>query len=235
MPEGLSATEIGKEISEHAKHAATHEAHEQERRHELISIAEAVLLSIVTLTAAWSGYSAAKWEGKARIDLAQASSARTQASTAAENAITVRTQDTVNFGIWFNAYLTGNVAGQALAEHRFRPGYGVAFRGWLATSPFTNQRAPRSPAYMPQYTVPGQARARRLTAAADAHFAQGETSGKNAEDYIRVTVILASVLFIVGISSHFRTAGIRVGLAAVGALLLLLGAIAILQLPGPPS
>jgi hypothetical protein len=235
VPEGLSATEVSKEISEHAKHAARHEAHDQTGRHELISIAEAVLLSIVTLTAAWSGYSAAKWEGHARIELAEASSARTQASTAAATAITVRTQDTVNFGIWFNAYLTGNVAGQALAEHRFRPAYDVAFRAWLATDPFANQRAPRSPAYMPQYTLPGQASARRHTAAADAHFAEGQMSGKNAEDYIRVTVILASVLFIVGISSHFRTAGIRVGLVAVGAVLLILGTIAILQLPGPPS
>ena len=237
MPEALSATEVGKEISEHAKHAGPpdHGAHDEARRHQLVSIAEAILLSIVTLTAAWSGYSAAKWEGHSTIQFADATSLRTQASSASEHALTVRAQDSVNFGIWFNAYLAGNVLGQALAEKRFRAGYDVAFRAWLATNPFSNPDAPQSPASMPKYAVPGQAEARRLNAEADAHFAEGESAGKHGEDYIRVTVILASVLFIVGISSHFRTAGVRVVLAAVGAALLIIGAIAILQLPGPPS
>jgi hypothetical protein len=44
MPEGLSASEVGKEIGQHAKHADTHE-----RQDPLISITEAVLLSIVAL------------------------------------------------------------------------------------------------------------------------------------------------------------------------------------------
>jgi hypothetical protein len=50
-----------------------------------------------------------------------------------------------------------------------------------------------------------------------------------------VTVILASVLFIVGISSHFPLRGVRIGLVVVGAALLIFGAVEILQLPGPPS
>jgi hypothetical protein len=48
-------------------------------------------------------------------------------------------------------------------------------------------------------------------------------------------VILASVLFLVGISSHFPLRGVRIGLVAVGAALLLFGAVQILQLPGPPA
>lgn len=233
MPEGFLANEIGKEIKNPAEHGASDGPHA--RRHELISIAEAVLLSIVTLTAAWSGYAAAKWEGRASVQLAHATLARTEASSQASNAITIRAQDTVNFGIWFNAYLAGDVLGQALAEHRFRPDYDVAFRAWLATNPFTNQRAPRSPAYMRQYILPGEAAMRRLDHTASEDFAQGEEAGKNGEDYIRVTVILASVLFIVGISSQFKKHEIRFALAAVGAVLLILGAVAILQLPGPPS
>ena len=74
----------------------------------------------------------------------------------------------------------------------------------------------------------------QLNAGADEQFAKGQTAEKHGEDYIRVTVILASVLFIVGISSHFPTTGVRIGLAAVGTGLLILGAIAILLLPGPP-
>ena len=50
MPEGLSASEVGKAISEHAKHADPHE-----RRDQLISITEAVLLSVVALVLQRSG------------------------------------------------------------------------------------------------------------------------------------------------------------------------------------
>jgi hypothetical protein len=230
VAEHLSATEVAKETHEHAHRAAAHGAH----HYEAIAIVEAVLLSVVTIVAAWSGYSAAKWEGESTLRLARASTFHTLASRNAEAAVTVRTQDSVNFGIWFNAYLTGDVVGQALAEHRFRPGYDVAFRAWLATNPFTNPDAPRSPAFMPIYSVPGQAAARKLDHAGNDLFAEGQTAQKNGEDYIRVTVILASVLFIVGIGSHFRASAIRVGLTVVGAGLLIVGAAAILQLPGPP-
>jgi hypothetical protein len=48
VPEGLSAGEVGKEIGEHA----THRGPTHERRDELISIGEAVPLSIVALVAA---------------------------------------------------------------------------------------------------------------------------------------------------------------------------------------
>ena len=55
MPEGLSASEVGKEISEHHERATG----DTPGRERLISIVEAVLLSIVALPAAWSGYAAA--------------------------------------------------------------------------------------------------------------------------------------------------------------------------------
>ena len=47
MSEGLSGTEAGKEIAEHAKHSSGHRA--PGRRDRIVSIAEAALLSLVTL------------------------------------------------------------------------------------------------------------------------------------------------------------------------------------------
>ena len=71
MSEGLSGTEAGKEIAEHAKHSSGHRA--PGRRDRIVSIAEAALLSLVTLAAAWSGYAAAKWDGESSVRLAVAS------------------------------------------------------------------------------------------------------------------------------------------------------------------
>ena len=57
MPEGVSAAEVGKEIAEHherAEHAANSEpTATHHSRTELISIVEAVILSVVALLAAW--------------------------------------------------------------------------------------------------------------------------------------------------------------------------------------
>ena len=149
--------------------------------------------------------------------------------------MTLRAQDAANFNAWFAAYLTGNKRGERVAEKRFRPEYDVAFRAWLATKPFTNPSAPKGPQYMPQYKPAGAARAKLLDAQADAHYARGEDAAITADKYVRVTVVLASVLFIVGISSHFPLRSVRIGLVVVGAGLLIFGAVEILQLPGPPT
>jgi len=88
---------------------------------------------------------------------------------------------------------------------------------------------------MPQYRPLGGALAMRLDAQADAYYAQGQHAAQTADKYIRVTVILASVLFIVGISSHFPLRGIRIGLVCLGTGLLIFAALEILQLPAPPA
>ncbi len=231
MPEGLSASEVGKEIHEHAVHAG-HELHRHDR---LISIAEAVLLAVVALTAAWAGYSAAKWGTESSLKLAKASTTRAKANRAYQVGYSTRAQDASNFNAWFSAHLAGNRGAERVAENRFRPNYDLAFRAWLATKPFANPHAPKGPQYMPQYKPLGADLARRLDAQADTYYAEGEHAAQTGDKYIRVTVILASVLFIVGISSHFPLRGIRIGLVCLGAGLLILAAVEILQLPGPPA
>ncbi|HEY2371251.1 MAG TPA: hypothetical protein VGH82_01760 [Gaiellaceae bacterium] len=234
MPEGLSATEVGKEIHEHAEHAAGHVEGAISRHGKLISIVEAVLLSIVTITAAWSGYAAAKWNTESSLNLAQASAFHTKANQAYLQSLTLRSQDASNFNAWFYAYLAGNEQGERTAEKRFRQQYDVAFRAWLATKPFTNPNAPKGPQYMPQYVPTGLAQSKTLSVQADAHASVGEHAASVSDRYIRVTVILASVLFLVGLSSHFPLAGVRWGLVGVGACLLIFAGVEILQPPGPP-
>jgi len=234
VAEGLSATEVGKEIGSHAEHAREHAGGLIHRHDRLLTIVEAVLLSVVTITAAWSGYSAAKWQTESSLKLAKASATRAEANRAFEEALTLRAQDASNFNAWFTAYLAGRKTEARVAEKRFRPEYDVAFRAWLATRPFTNPNAPKGPQYMPQYKPTGAAESARLDAQANAYYAAGAHAAGHADDYIRVTVILASVLFLVGISSHFPLRAVRLGLNVVGLGLLIFAAIEILRLPAPP-
>ena len=106
MPEGLSAEEVGKEIAERSR-----ENEARERQDRIVSIAEAVLLSIVALMAAWSGYAAAKWSTESRVDLSAAAAARTKANRADQKAITLRNFDSSTFEAWFTAFSVWQSAG----------------------------------------------------------------------------------------------------------------------------
>jgi hypothetical protein len=231
MPEGLSADEVGKEIAGHASHG---EGGAHDRRDRLVSITEAILLSIVALLAAWSGYAAAKWSTESRVGLAASSSARAKANRDFLKSIEVRNFDSSTFEAWFAAYTVGNQQAMALAERRFRPGFRVAFDAWRATKPETNPNAPRGPTYMPEYRQPGLREAADLDNQADEAFASGEDAGSKSDKYIRTTVFLASVLFLVGISTRFPLRGGRYALVGLGAVLLVISFVLLLQLPGPP-
>ena len=122
-----------------------------------------------------------------------------------------------------------------LAEHRFRPDFKVAFDAWRATKPETNPKAPLGPTYMPQYKRPGLAEAHALDDRAKAAFLDGEKDGSTADKYVRLTVVLASILFLVGISTHFPYRGVRYGLIGVGVALLVLSLVQLAGLPLPPS
>ncbi len=81
MAEGLSAAELGKEIGEHGAH--DRHGGSEERLDRLLSITEALLLSLVAVLAAYSGFAAAKWSTESSVSLAKASAAHTKANRAA--------------------------------------------------------------------------------------------------------------------------------------------------------
>jgi hypothetical protein len=233
VPEGLSPTEVGKEIGAHGQHAGADGGPGKHAR--TIVIIEAVLLSMVAVTAAWSGFASAKWGTESSLNLARASATRAQANRANLQNLTIRGIDASGFNAWFTAKIAGNKNGQRIAIKRFRPQYRVAFNAWIATHPDTNPNAPPGPQYMPEYKQPLQALSERLDRKADEYFAEGSKNGGTSDDYVRTTIFLASVLFLVGISSHFPLVGARYGLIGVGILLLIFAFIQLIGLPTPPS
>jgi hypothetical protein len=233
VSEGLSPTEVGKEINEHRAHAAHGDDHGH--RDSTVSTIEALLLSLVAVLAAYSGYAAAKWSTASSVSLAKASAARTNANRADLEALQLRTLDSVSFNAWFAAFTAGNATAQRLAEKRLRPGYRPAFYAWLATDPAHNPNAPPGPSYMPQYVIPQQVAATANDAKADASFKRGTEAGATGDQYVRDTVFLATVLFLVGISGHFRLRRARYALITVGTLILVFAVVQLLGLPGPAS
>ena len=88
---------------------------------------------------------------------------------------------------------------------------------------------------MPQYKRPGGAKSRILDERAKAAFHNGEREGSTADKYVRLTVVLASILFLVGISTHFPYRAVRFGLIGLSMVLLVLSLVQLAGLPLPPS
>jgi hypothetical protein len=241
MPEGLDPIETGKKLHEHG------EAHEQqtarkddqdaasERHSRIIQISEAVLLSIVTITAAWAGYSAARWGTASRVDIAQSSTLRNIATRDDLEANSLRNFDASTFNAWFIAFTLNSPQKEAIAIRRFRPAFRVAFDAWMATDPLHNPHAPPGPTYMPQYKLPAQTQAYALDDKATAKFSEGTQAGLTGDNYVQITVFLAAVLFLVGIGSSFKLHGVRYALITFGSVLLIVAVVLILKQPGLPS
>ena len=115
----------------------------------------------------------------------------------------IRTLDSVSFNAAATAYTANDPKLFRLAIKRMRPGYRPAFSAWLALHPLRNPKAPPDPSYLPQYRIPQEAHGRALTAQAEAYFAKGESAAATGDKYVRLTVLLAAVLFLVGIGSRF--------------------------------
>ena len=241
VPEGLNPIEAGKKLHEHGE-AANERAEgaegrdtSEDRHSRIVQIGEAILLALVTITAAWAGYSAARWGTGSRVDIAQSSTLRNLATRDDITASTLRNFDASTFNAWFIAFTLNSPQKEAIAVHRFRPQLLVAFNAWMATDPLHNPHALPGPTYMPQYKLPAQAQANALDNQADAKFNAGTQAGQTGDEFVRITVFLAAVLFLVGIGSSFKLHSVRYALITIGSVLLILSIVLILQQPGLPS
>ena len=80
-----------------------------------------------------------------------------------------------------------------------------------------------------------QTQADALDNQASAKFDAGNNAGLVSDNYVRITVFLAAVLFLVGIGSSFQLTGVRYALIAFGSVLLIISIVLIVQQPAPPA
>jgi hypothetical protein len=213
MPEGNVNAEIAHHLGEHGDHGAG--AKGSRRRIEIVEILEAVLLAVVAIATALSGYQAAKWDGESAKEYATSSRQRVQAQSLTLSSNQLLLYNSGNLDSWLQATTSGQQRLAKLLRNRFTPEYEVAFEAWLKTKPLTNPDAPAGPRYMPEYRDPAAEQADKLNEHATEAFDKGVTDRATAEKYVRITVILAAVLFLIAIGQRFSLRGVRVGVTAV--------------------
>ena len=82
----------------------------------------------------------------------------------------------------------------------------MAFEAWKKTDPFNNPNAPPGPMMMPEYHNAKSEESAKLGNEASEFFEQGTKARGTSDGYVRVTVLLATVLLLTAISQRFRTA-----------------------------
>ena len=198
---------------------------------EVVEILEAFFLAIVAIATAWSGYQAARWDGREAELYAQASTIRVRADQVLTLGGQQRLLDVTTFNTWIEARFEGRRELTELYERRFSPEYRIAFDAWLATDPFSNPEAPPGPSFMPEYVNPQLERGAEMNELANRRFEEGTISRSRADDYIRTTVMLATVLFLIALSQRFRVRRVRYGVLGVAGALMIFGLVTILAFP----
>jgi hypothetical protein len=216
VPEGLSAGEVAHHLGEH------HSPHRLSGRlrEELVEILEALMLAIVAVATAWSGYQTARFDGLQANLYGISSRDRVVATQAATLSGQERLYDSTVFSAWLQATGGGDRRLAQVFERRFRPAFRPAFHAWLATNPFHNSQAPPGPQLMRQYHDTQAARAAAFNSRAATLFDQGTGVRETGDKYLRNTVLLATVLFLTALAQRFRIFGVRVAVLAVSAVLL---------------
>ena len=225
MPEQMNV-EVAHKLSEREK-----SAREKRRWEVVLEILEVVLLALAAIATAWGGYQAARGDGHQSVLYSEASVDRLDANATAALGQQRLAADAAMFTSWLQARAANDTQLQALLVRRFSPEYRTAFAAWLKTDPFTNPSAPAGPAVMPEYHNPQVEHAKQLNEHAAAKEAEGTHARETAEKYVRATVLLALVLFLVAVSQRFMLRGVRIAVIAVAIALLAYALYAMASLP----
>jgi hypothetical protein len=156
-------------------------------RFEAIEIVEAVILALVAVATAWSGYQAAQWAGKRAQQYAEATRLRVTAEGLATLAGQERIYDSDTFNSWVVAKVDGKEKAAEFFERRFSDEYRPAFTAWLGTDPFNNAHAPPGPIFMPEYHNAKHEQFLSVSKQAVEMADEGTKSGETGDNYVRIT------------------------------------------------
>lgn len=177
------------------------------------------LLSMSAILTAWTGFQSSKWSGVQATSFSEAGALRTESVRASNTAGQQVAIDVGLFTAWADAYATGETGLAEFYRDRFTPVLDEATTAWEALEPLQSADAPPSPFSMDAYVLPKAVEANELELAADAAAAAARAANQQSDNYVIMSVLLASVLFFAALSSKLtspRNRRVMFGLAAIG-------------------
>jgi len=228
MPE-TGGTNI--EVAHHLNEGKAGEQHRLSAVHQVLEGVEVTILALVAIATAWSGYQAARWDSVQSEVYGRSSRLRVEGQSLDLQANQERMYDASTVVEWLKAEAHNETKLVDLFERRLLPEFRPAFEAWKKTDPLHNPNAPAGPMLMPEYHSAKAEEAARKNQEATEMFDQGTRAREHADDYVRLTVLLASVLFLAAMSQRFHSHWIRVALVVIAFLMLCVPLWRLLTLP----
>jgi len=190
-----------------------------------------LLLGLAAVGAGWAAYQAARWSGQQAFALNNSIALGRNAAVLQNRAYLSRI---VHVGL-LTTYL------QAVAEHkenlarflleRFPPPLKEATEAWLATNPFQNPNAPRTPFAMKQYVLPEEQESTRFEQRANEQIKRAQITNTRSDNYVLITVPFAMASLFSGISSKFARAGVRTAIVLMASVIFIAAAVTLAFMP----
>jgi hypothetical protein len=203
----------------------------QQRYSRWFQVVTAIMLGVVAIATAWSGYQATRWAGQQSTLYAQASALRVESTRDSTLAGQLRLYDVILVNSWINAYTQGNTKLANTYERRFRSEFLPTFEAWLALDPFNHPNAPPGLLFMPQYKISLDEKANQLDTQSAETFDKGQAAKEQGDAYILNTVFLAVVLFLTAIAENFKWNMVRAMILVVAFGMLLFGIYHLITFP----
>lgn len=184
----------------------------------IVEVAAAILLAAATVASAWCAYQAERWSGVQVFRLNESDIADRRAVELSLRASQARMVDAIMFMRFMTAMVRDDKHLQQFYLASFRPEMRKAVDVWLASRQTNNPVASPHPLALPEYrlSVDEQAQEAMRTMM---QLNMAATEAKHASDqYVLLTVLLASVLFFGGIATHFVASQIKIAVFALGML-----------------
>ena len=198
---------------------------------ESIEIVEALVLAVVAIATAWSGYQAAIWSGLQAQRYGEATRLRVEAEGNTLWANQERLYTALTVVEWLQAEAHGDKRLASLFETRILPEFRPAFDAWKKTDPINNPNAPAGPQLMTEIRISKAEDAAKLTDEATKVFELGDRARHNSDAYVRVTVFLATILLLTVIGQRFKTSSVRTATVVFAVIVLCFPLYLILSLP----
>ena len=133
MPEAGGANiEVAHHLNEHH---GSESAHGNPRVHSIVEVVEALVLALVAITTAWSGYQSARWDSVQSELYGQSTRLRVEGQALEVEANQLKQYDAATVVEWIKAEAHGETKLAELFERRLFPEFRPAFEAWKKTDP----------------------------------------------------------------------------------------------------
>lgn len=200
-----------------------------------IESATVTLLALAGVLSAWASFQATLWSGLQDRQYALASARSSGVAFYALVQEQHAAADAAMVSAWLDAATRNDAPLMATYEANFRPDLKPAVAAWRSKLPnnlaAASARDLINAGPLPRAPLTEAAMAQNIKRQALDEFAKGERANDVSDRYVASTVVLATVLFLGGISSNFDRRGPRIALVLLAACLGVAVAVFILRLP----